>query len=255
MRIYEKVKIKTPHEIELMKASGNVLSACHDMLAANCKPGITTKELDKLAEDFIRSHGGVPTFLGYGGFPGTCCTSVNDEVVHGIPGPRVIREGDIVSIDCGVTLKGWVSDSARTHIMGEVPADVRRLVDVTKECLYLGIAQAKPGNFIRDIGVAVQQHAEKNGFGVVRILVGHGVGRQMHEPPQVPNYDTRLKGPQLKEGMVIAIEPMINLGTYKVFQLDDGWTYVTGDRKPSAHFEHTVAITSGEAKILTDGID
>ena len=255
MRIHEKIHCKNEHEIELMKASGNVLSACHDMLAKSCVPGITTKELDKLAEDFIRSHGGIPTFLGYGGFPGSTCISINDEVVHGIPGPRVIKEGDIVSIDCGVTLKGWVSDSARTHIMGEVPADVRRLVDVTKECLYLGIAQAVPGNFIRDIGIAVQKHAEANGFGVVRILVGHGVGRQMHEPPQVPNYDSGFKGPALKEGMVIAIEPMINLGTYRVFQLDDGWTYVTGDRRPSAHFEHTVAITKNGPKILTDGLD
>lgn len=236
-----------------MKQSGNVLCACHDMLAENCRAGITTKELDKMAEDFIRSHGGKPTFLGYCGYPGSICISVNEEVVHGIPGSRVIKEGDIVSIDCGVTLKGWVSDSARTHIVGEVPDNVRRLVKVTEECLYLGIAQAKAGNFIRDIGVAVQKHAEANGFGVVRILVGHGVGRQMHEPPQVPNYDSGFKGPQLKEGMVIAIEPMINLGTYKVSQLDDGWTYIANDHKPSAHFEHTVAITSGDAFILTNG--
>lgn len=253
--LVEKVHYKDEHEIELMKKSGDVLSACHDMLAEHCKPGITTKELDKLAEDFIRSHGGVPTFLGYGGFPGSTCISINEEVVHGIPGPKVIKEGDIVSIDCGVTLKGWVSDSARTHIVGEVPAEVRRLVDVTKECLYLGIAEAVVGNFIRDIGMAVQKHAEDNGFGVVRVLVGHGVGRKMHEPPQVPNYDCGLKGHILKEGMVIAIEPMINLGTYRVRQLNDGWTYITEDRKPSAHFEHTVAITKKGPKILTNGLD
>lgn len=255
MRQREKIKIKTPQEINLMKESGNVLAACHDMLAAHCRPGVTTKELDRLAEEFIRSHWGVPTFLGYGGFPGTICISINDEVVHGIPGPRLIKEGDIVSIDCGVTLNGWVSDSARTHIVGEVPPAVRKLVEVTKECLYLGIAQARAGKFIRDIGLAVQKHAEANNFGVVRVLVGHGVGRQMHEPPQVPNYDTGMKGPQLKEGMVLAIEPMINLGTFNVCQLDDGWTYVTADHQPSAHWEHTVAITSGEAKILTDGLD
>ncbi|MBQ7529421.1 type I methionyl aminopeptidase [bacterium] len=252
---HDKIKIKTPQEIELMKKSGNVLSACHDMLAQNCRAGITTGELDKLAEEFIRSHGGIPTFLGYGGFPGTCCISINDEVVHGIPGKRVIQDGDIVSIDCGVTLNGWVSDAARTHIVGEVPEDVRRLVKVTEECLYLGIAQAKAGNYIRDIGVAVQDHAEKNGFGVVRVLVGHGVGRVMHEEPTVPNFDCGFKGEELRKGMVIAIEPMINLRTFRVYQLDDGWTYVTGDHKPSAHFEHTVAITDGEPRILTNGID
>ena len=254
MRLHEKVKIKTPHEIELIKASGDILCACHDLVAQHIRPGISTLELDKLAEEFIRSKGAIPSCLGYGGFPATCCISINEEVVHGIPSAkRIVKEGDIVSVDCCVTYKGWVSDSARTHIVGEVPEQVRKLIDVTKECLYLGIAQAKPGNFIRDIGLAVQHHAEKNGFGVVRAMVGHGIGRNMHEPPQVPNYDTGFKGPQLKAGMVLAIEPMITLGTYKIAPLDDGWTYVTTDGKPSAHFEHTVAVTDGEAKVLTDG--
>lgn len=250
------IKIKTPEEIALMKASGRVLCACLDMLAENCRAGVTTIHLDKLAEDFIRSHGGLPTFKGYSGYPGSACISINEEVVHGIPCPRIIKDGDIVSIDCGVTLNGWVSDSARTIVVGDIPENVQKLVDVTKECLYLGIAQAKPGNFLCEVGRAVQQHAEANGFSVVRSLVGHGVGRTMHEAPQVPNYVTKgIKGPRLREGMVIAIEPMINLGKLDVMQLRDGWTIVTRDGKPSAHFEHTVAITKNGPMILTNTVD
>lgn len=247
------IKIKTPDEISIMRESGSILFKCLEMLSSECHDGVTTGQLDKLAEDFIRSHGGIPTFKGYQGYPGSACISVNEEVVHGIPGHRVIHNGDIVSVDCGVTWQGWVSDSARTIVVGEIPAHVQRLVDVTKECLYLGISQAVAGNFIADIGRAVQEHAEKHGFGVVRELVGHGVGRSMHEAPQVPNYLTGRKGPMLKEGMVIAIEPMINLGTPDVRQLLDGWTYVTRDMKPSAHFEHTVAITQNGPMILTNG--
>ena len=249
-----KINIKTADEIAVMKESGNILCACLDMLGKNCRPGITTLELDKLAEEFIRDHQGTPTFKGYCGYPASACISVNEEVVHGIPGKRRIREGDIVSIDCGVTWKGFVSDSARTFVVGSVPDEVQKLVDVTKEALYLGIGAAQIGNCICDIGKVVQQHCEKFGFSVVRDLVGHGVGREMHEPPQVPNYETSGKGPRLKAGMVIAIEPMINLGDYYVKQLGDGWTYVTLDGKPSAHFEHTVAVTENGPYILTNGL-
>lgn len=249
-----KINIKTADEIAVMKESGNILCACLDMLGENCRPGITTLELDKLAEEFIRDHQGTPTFKGYCGYPASACISVNEEVVHGIPGKRRIREGDIVSIDCGVTWKGFVSDSARTFVVGSVPDEVQKLVDVTKEALYLGIGAAQIGNCICDIGKVVQQHCEKFGFSVVRDLVGHGVGREMHEPPQVPNYETSGKGPRLKAGMVIAIEPMINLGDYYVKQLGDGWTYVTLDGKPSAHFEHTVAVTENGPYILTNGL-
>lgn len=249
-----KIIIKTPEEIEIMKGSGDVLCACLDMLGENCKAGITTLELDKLAEEFIRDHNGIPTFKGYYGYPGSACISINDEVVHGIPSKRRVREGDIVSIDCGVTWNGYVSDSARTFVVGEIPAEVQKLVDVTKEALFLGIGEARVGNYIRDIGRVVQQHCEKNGFSVVRDLVGHGVGKSMHEAPPVPNYEGSGKGPKLRAGMVIAIEPMINLGVYDVKQLADGWTYVTVDRKPSAHFEHTVAVTDDGPYILTDGL-
>ena len=249
-----KIIIKTAEEIEIMKQSGDILCACLDMLGENCRPGISTLELDKLAEEFIRDHDGTPTFKGYCGYPASACISVNDEVVHGIPCKRRIKEGDIVSIDCGVTWQGFVSDSARTFTVGTVSAESQKLVDVTKEALYLGIGEARIGNSIRDIGRVVQQHCEKFGFSVVRDLVGHGVGRDMHEPPQVPNYETSGKGPRLKAGMVIAIEPMVNVGDYYVKQLSDGWTYVTLDGKPSAHFEHTVAITEKGPYILTNGL-
>ncbi|MBQ7567394.1 type I methionyl aminopeptidase [bacterium] len=250
----DKIIIKTPEEIEIMKGSGDILCACLDMLGENCRAGVTTLELDSLAEQFIRDHDGVPTFKGYNGYPGSVCVSINEEVVHGIPCKRRIREGDIVSIDCGVTWNGFVSDSARTFVVGEVPPEVQKLVDVTKESLYLGIGQAQVGNCIRDIGQAVQQYCESHGFSVVRDLVGHGVGRSMHEAPAVPNYYTSGKGPRLRAGMVIAIEPMINLGEYYVKQLADGWTCVTLDGRPSAHFEHTVAITENGPYILTNGI-
>ena len=249
-----KINLKTAEEIAVMKESGNILCACLDMLGENCRPGITTLELDKLAEEFIRDHQGVPTFKGYFGYPASACISINEEVVHGIPCKRRVREGDIVSIDCGVTWNGFVSDSARTFVVGSIPPEVQKLVDVTKEALYLGIGAAQVGNCICDIGRVIQQHCEKHGFSVVRDLVGHGVGREMHEPPQVPNYETSGKGPRLKAGMVIAIEPMINLGDYYVRQLSDGWTYVTLDGKPSAHFEHTVAVTENGPYILTNGL-
>lgn len=248
-----KIILKTAEEIEIMKGSGDILCACLDMLRDNCRAGITTAQLDKMAEEFIRDHNGIPTFKGYYDYPGSACISINEEVVHGIPCKRIIREGDIVSVDCGVTWNGFVSDSARTFMVGEVPPEVEKLVTVTKEALMLGIGEARVGNYIRDIGRAIQQHCEGEGFSVVRDLVGHGVGREMHEAPAVYNYETSGKGPRLKAGMVIAIEPMINLGEFYVKQLSDGWTYVTVDGKPSAHWEHTVAVTEQGPYILTDG--
>jgi len=209
--------------------------------------------MDSLAEDYIRSQGGVPTFKGYRGFPGSLCISVNEEVVHGIPGRRRIQDGDLVSIDCGVTLDGFVSDSATTLAVGEVAPELRQLMDVTREALHLGIDQARPGNFIRDISKAVQDHVEKHGFSVVRDLVGHGVGRSMHEEPQVPNFVGSKKGPRIQPGLVIAIEPMVNLGRCDVVVLEDRWTIVTKDRLPSAHFEHTIAVTQNGPQILTNG--
>ena len=209
-------------------------------------------ELDRIAEEFIRSHGAVPGFLGYGGFPNTLCVSVNENVVHGIPSNYALREGDIVSVDCGTILKGFYGDSAYTFCVGEVAPEVKQLLDVTKEALYKGVEQAVAGNRVGDIGAAVQAHAEHYGYGVVRELVGHGLGKKMHESPEVPNYGRRGTGPLLKEGMVICIEPMINMGSKNVVFERDGWTVRTKDRKPSAHFEFAVAIRNGEADVLTD---
>jgi methionyl aminopeptidase len=217
------------------------------------KPGVTTAELDRVAEKFIRSHGAVPGFLGYNGFPATLCVSVNEGVVHGLPSKYVLKEGDIVSVDCGTILKGFYGDSAYTFAVGEIHPETKRLLDVTKEALYKGVAQAVSGNRVGDISAAVQQHAETNGFSVVRELVGHGLGKKMHEEPEVPNFGVRGRGPVLKEGMVICVEPMINMGKkYVVFE-KDGWTVRTRDRLPSAHFEWAIAITQeGAADVLTD---
>jgi methionyl aminopeptidase len=215
------------------------------------RPGISTYELDKIAEDFIRSHDGIPGFLGYDGFPNTLCISINDEIVHGIPSDRCLQEGDIVSIDCGVVKNGFYGDSAYTFAMGEISEEKRSLLKVTKECLYRGIEYAVDGMRVGDIAHAVQQHAEANGFSVVRELVGHGVGRDLHEEPQVPNYGKAKQGVRLSVGMVIAIEPMINMGKRNVFQLSDGWTIKTRDHLPAAHFEHTVAVGKKNADILS----
>ncbi|MEQ8834164.1 MAG: type I methionyl aminopeptidase [Miltoncostaeaceae bacterium] len=242
---------KTQDELDAMAASGMVLAACHDALAPAVVPGVTTGELDALAEEFIRSHGGVPSFKGYHGFTGSICASVNDEVVHGIPGDRRLGEGDLIAVDIGVTLDGWVSDSARTYGVGTVPAVAQRLSDVTREALWAGIGAATPGNHVGDIGHAVQRVVEAAGFSVVRSLVGHGVGRSMHEEPQVPNYGRPGSGPELTEGLVIAIEPMVNAGEHDVVQLDDGWTIVSRDGSLSAHWEHTVAVTAAGPRVLT----
>jgi len=242
---------KTEEEIELIKQSGDVLGRAHAEVAKNIKPGIKTLELDRIAYQFIVENGGKPSFKGYRGYPATLCISVNDQVVHGIPGEYTLKEGDVVSIDCGVILKGFHSDSAYTYPVGTVSDETTKLLKVTKESLFLGIEQSVSGNRIGDIGFAIQTYVEKQGFSVVRELVGHGVGKNLHEEPEVPNFGKRGKGVKLHDGMVIAIEPMVNEGRKGVIQEADGWTIRTADRKPSAHFEHTVVIKKGKAEILT----
>lgn len=245
------IHYKTPEEIELMRLSAQIVSRTLGLIAEKIGPGVTSLELDKLAEEYIRDQGAVPGFLGFGGYPNTLCVSVNDEVVHGIPGNTPFREGDIVSVDCGAIFNEFYGDHAYTFAIGEIRPEVQQLLRVTKESLYLGIAQAQAGNRIGDIGAAIQEHAERHGYGVVRELVGHGLGKSMHEDPQVPNYGKRGRGKMIQEGLVIAIEPMINLGIKEVNQLEDGWTIVTADRQPSAHFEHDVAVVNGKPDILS----
>lgn len=246
------IYLKTQEEIELLRENNLLVSATLAEVGKHIKPGVTTLQLDEIAEKFIRSHGAVPGFLGYGGFPNTLCVSVNEQVVHGIPSDYALREGDIVSVDCGTIMKGFYGDSAYTFAVGRIDPKVQQLLDVTKEALYKGVAQAKAGNRVGDISAAVQEHAESHGFSVVRELVGHGLGSNMHEDPEVPNYGAKGRGPLLKEGMVICIEPMINMGTkYVVFERD-GWTVRTRDRKPSAHFEFAVAVGKQGADVLTD---
>ncbi len=243
--------LKTKREIEIMRKAGKLVAESHDLVRKYIKPGVTTLELDQLVEDYLRSQNAIPTFKGYSGFPFSICASVNEEVVHGFPSTRKLAEGDIVSIDIGATFEGYVGDSAKTFIVGEVDDEKRRLVEVTRQCFYEGIKFAKESYRLSDISHAIQQYAESNGFSVVRDFVGHGVGRNMHESPQIPNFGKPNKGPRLQEGMVLAIEPMINAGTYNVKVLDNDWTVVTIDGKPSAHYEHTVAITDGEPLLLT----
>jgi methionyl aminopeptidase len=245
------ITLKSSREIELMRRSGKITSAVLTELMQAVRPGITTAELDRIAEKGIRDRGGVPTFKGYNGFPGSICVSVNDEIVHGIPGSRLLHDGDLVSIDIGTTLDGYVSDSAVTLAAGAISTDAQRLLDVTQECLMIGIAQMQCGKRVGDIGAAVQEHAETHRYGVVRELVGHGVGRAMHEEPQVPNYGTAGTGIELRPGLVLALEPMITQQSPKIRILDDGWTVVTADGKLAAHFEHTIAVTEGGPKILT----
>jgi len=245
------INYKTPEEIELLRLSNMLVGKTHGEVAKIIRPGITTLELDRVAEEFIRDNGGIPGFLGYGGFPNTLCVSVNEAVVHGIPSKYELKEGDIVSVDCGVLMNGYYGDSAYTYTVGEVAEDVKKLLQVTKEALYLGIEKAVAGNRLGDISYAVQKHAESHGFSVVREMVGHGVGKNLHEKPEVPNYGKRGRGIQLKEGLVIAIEPMINMGKKEIYQEPDGWTIKTRDGKPSAHFEHTIAVMNGKADILS----
>ena len=242
---------KTEDEIDLIRKSSLLVAKTHAEIAGLIKPGITTLALDKIAEEFIRDNGGIPAFKGYGGFPNTLCMSPNEQVVHGIPNDRVLTEGEILSVDCGVMMDGFYGDSAFTYEVGDVGDKTKQLLKVTKESLYKGIEMAVSGNRIGDIGYAVQKHAESFGYGVVRELVGHGVGKNLHESPEVPNYGRKGKGILLKEGLVIAIEPMINMGVKQIMQHNDGWTITTFDKKPSAHFEHTIVVRKGKAEILS----
>ena len=244
--------LKSDAEIEILRENNLLVSRALAEVGKHIRPGVTTRELNRVAEDFIRANGAEPAFLGYQGYPASTCISVNEQVVHGIPGDRVIEEGDIVSVDLGTFLKGFVGDSAYTFAVGEVSEEARRLLEVTKEALYKGTAQAKVGNRIGDISAAVQEYAESFGYGVVRELVGHGLGKKMHEDPEVPNFGARGRGSLLKEGMVICIEPMINMGSKAVVFERDGWTVRTKDRKPSAHFEFAVAIRRNGPDVLTD---
>jgi methionyl aminopeptidase len=246
-----KIIYKTEEEIELIRKSSLLVGKTLAEVAKIIKPGVTSLDLDKVAEEFIRDNGAIPGFLGMYDFPNTLCTSANDAVVHGIPNNIPLKDGDIISVDCGVLMNGFYGDVAYTFEVGEVKPEIKKLLEVTKECLKRAIEQAVVGNRIGDIGFAVQNHAEENGYGVVRELVGHGLGRDLHEEPQVPNYGKRGNGLQLKEGMVIAIEPMINLGKRNVKEHEDGSTIVTVDGLVSAHFEHDVAIRKGKAEILS----
>ncbi|MDD2494468.1 MAG: type I methionyl aminopeptidase [Tissierellia bacterium] len=243
--------LKTKREIEIMREAGRLVAASHELVRQHIKPGITTKELDQIVEDFLRSQNAIPTFKGYSGFPYSICASVNEEVVHGFPSNRKLEEGDIISVDIGATFGGYVGDSAKTFFVGNVDDEKRRLVEVTRQSFYEGIKFAKESYRLSDISHAIQEYVEKAGFSVVRDYVGHGVGKKMHESPQIPNFGKPGRGPRLQEGMVLAIEPMINAGTYNVRVLENNWTVVTVDGKPSAHYEHTVAITDGEPMLLT----
>ena len=246
------VTIKSAREIELMRESGRLLAIVHDELGKALKPGMTTKEIDRLGEEISRSFGCVPNFLNYNGYPASICVSVNDEVVHGIPSKkRRIQEGDIVSLDAGLIYKGYHSDAARTHAVGEVSKEARQLIDVTRECFFEGIKFATAGNHLHDISNAIAAHAEKYGYGIVEDLVGHGIGTHLHEEPEIPNFHQHTKGIRLKPGMTLAIEPMINLGTKEVEWMDDDWTVVTADGSLSAHYENTILITEGEPEIFT----
>ena len=245
------VTIKSESEIQLLKIAGNIVYRTHQYLKPFLKEGITTGELDKLAEDFILSNDATPSFKGYGGFPGSICASINEEVVHGIPGDRKLKTGDIISVDIGACYKGYHGDSAWTYAVGEVSDDKKYLMKHTEIALFEGLKAVKAGNRLGDIGYAIQSYAVKHKLGVVKELVGHGVGSNLHESPDVPNYGSKGKGLVLKEGMVIAIEPMLNLGTANIFILDDDWTIITADDKPSAHYEHTIAVTKDGYQILT----
>lgn len=246
------IYLKSDEEIELLRISNQIVAKTLAEIAKIIAPGVSTAQLDKVAEEFIRDNGAVPGFLGYGGFPGSICTSVNDQVVHGIPSDKVIlQDGDIISVDCGAYINGFHGDSAYTFCVGDVKPEIRELLRTTKESLYKGIEQAQEGRRLGDLGYAIQNYCESKGYSVVREMIGHGVGRNLHESPEVPNYGRKGNGPMLKSGMTIAIEPMINLGSRHLVFERDGWTTRTLDSKPSAHFEHSVAIRKGKADILS----
>lgn len=246
------ITIKSPREIELMTEAGRILEIVHEEMEKALRPGMTTKDIDRLGEEVIRSYGCIPSFLNYNGYPASICVSVNDEVVHGIPSSkRVLKEGDIVGLDAGVIYKGYHSDAARTHAIGEVSKEAKELIRVTRECFFEGIKYAKEGNYLFEISGAIGKYAREHGFGVVRDLCGHGIGAQLHEAPEIPNYEMNRRGVRLRKGMTLAIEPMINIGTYAVKWLDDDWTVVTADGSLSAHYENTVLITDGDPVLLT----
>lgn len=252
------VEIKSQREIELMREAGRILALTHEELKQAVRPGISTYELDQIGEKFIRAQGCIPSFLNYNGYPASVCISVNDEVVHGIPSKeRILQEGDIVSLDCGVIYKGYHSDSARTYGVGKISPEAEKLIEVTKQSFFEGFQAAKAGNHISDISLAVYNYVTARGFSSVQDLVGHGVGARLHEDPEVPNFPTGRKGPKLRPGMTIAVEPMINIGGYEVEWLDDDWTVVTRDGSLSAHYENTILITEGEPEILSraEGIE
>jgi methionyl aminopeptidase len=243
--------VKTPEQVEHMAEAGAIQARCLRMLASKCRPGVTTAELDQAAERFIASQGAAPSFQGYRGFPGSICASPNSMVVHGIPGPYELKRGDIVSLDVGVTYQGWVADAAITVPVGPVSPDARRLLETTKQALFDGIAQARPGNRLGDVSAAVQRTVELEGLSIIRTLVGHGIGRDMHEDPQIPNYGEPGRGPLLEPGMVLAIEPMVNVGTHLVRVGDDNWAVYSQDGSLAAHFEFTVAVTEDGPRVLT----
>ncbi len=246
------ISIKSAREIELMTEAGRILAIVHDELEKALRAGMTTKEIDKLGEEVIRSYGCVPSFLNYNGYPASVCVSVNDEVVHGIPShKRIIKDGDIVSLDAGVIYKGYHSDAARTHAVGEISKTAADLIKVTEECFFEGIKYAKEGNYLFEISSAIGKYANARGYGVVRDLCGHGIGSHLHEAPEIPNYEMNRRGPKLRRGMTLAIEPMINVGTWEVDWLDDDWTVVTRDGSLSAHYENTVLITENGPVLLT----
>lgn len=245
------IELKNKAQLEHMRKAGKITADTLQVLREAIRPGITTQELDQIADDYIRKCGAIPTFKGYNGFPYSICASVNEQVVHGFPSLRELQSGDIISIDCGATYEGYVGDSAITFAVGEISEELQKLLRVTEESLMLGIKQAFKGNRLYDISHAIQTHVEANGFSVVRDYVGHGIGRVMHEEPQIPNYGKPGRGPRLDIGMCLAIEPMVNMGTYEVKSLRDHWTVVTKDGKASAHFEHTIAITENGPEIMT----
>ncbi len=245
------INIRSQREIEQLRKANSIAAQVFQRLRGKVVPGITTGELDQIAEEHIRFRGAVPAFKGYRGFPATLCISINEEVVHGIPNDRKLKEGDIVSLDVGVNLNGYFGDAAITLPVGEVDQEAKRLLEVTERALYVGIEKARAGNRLFDISFAIQQWVESHGFSVVRDFVGHGIGKGLHEEPQIPNFGPPHQGPRIENGMVFALEPMVNEGTYEVRVLSDGWTVVTADGKRSAHFEHTIAVTDGEAEILS----
>jgi methionyl aminopeptidase len=245
------IHYKSEEEIDLVRESSLLVAKTHAEIARHIKPGISSLLLDSIAEEFIRDNGGIPAFKGYNGFPCTLCVSPNEQVVHGVPNNKPLLDSSILSVDCGVYMNGYYGDSAYTYEVGSVNDEYKKLLKVTKESLYKGIEKAIVGNRIGDIGCAIQEHVEENNYGVVRELVGHGLGRNLHESPEVPNYGKRGSGIKLKKGLVIAIEPMINMGTRDIVQHNDGWTITTLDGKPSAHFEHTIVVRDGEAEILS----